>query len=726
MGREDRQGWLVGAFPDEVIAAFGVDRSVVAEAAKAAATGEIEGVAVEADRFVERESVAHHHAIERGDGELASRAILVAQAQALAVGGREAPHAAAVSQDPLVQQELRHAGIVRLAHARFNGESPHMRRVLLAVIAACGGSQVVEQHPTTDIAKQLPATLEATQPKTGEPRTVHLRVWTDTAVRALPHWKEDISDQIDYASQLLTPLLGVKLSIDTWKDWDRKGDPHEALHDLDAKDDGKDVTWVIGYVAAPDTASKAMGELGDAQLLGHTVTLRAYNEDIESRALAAKLPDLKSADRAEVLTAYKRHKQTVVLLHMLAQTLGAIDEADPTWIQNPAYSTKQSTFSDRNRDLIQLAIDERLTGGTDQTIAHDLLEAIEKQDWGGWIPGDHDQVVSTLRTVVNAAKAGQTAPDIPTAAMEQYDRIKGLVAHHQLAEALVELDNVLTAYPANASLRLLKCQIMLEKPGVADKTTRAACARVTDLAPGDPTVHFVVGEALIKAGAVDDARKELVLAAGKIGNLNLGQADAWRRLAAIYTAMGALTWTDEVLAAGKLEGVPEAAAVASTRARYGVPKGSKLLKPEAEGPFVAALRGASELIYGNKYPDAHKALDAIDRKWPNAPGTAAFRCDLAMREGNYGLAQSSCNRALAADPDESWALYLAGVLAFRDTSASGTKAGIAKLERAIKIDPDLGQAWRALGKAYAREKNQAAIDQLSKDYAAKFGTPLPP
>jgi len=600
-----------------------------------------------------------------------------------------------------------------------------MRRALLAVIAACGGSQVVEQPHTTDVAKQLPATLEATQPKTGDPRAVHVRVWTDASVRALPHWKEDITDQIDYASQFLTPLLGVKLTVDAWKDWDRQGDPHDALRDLNAKDDGKDVTWVIGYVTAGDTASKAMGELGDAQLLGHAVTVRAYNDDVEARALAAKLPDLKPADKSEVLSAYKRHKQTVVLLHMLAQTLGAIAEADPSWIQNPGYSTKQSTFSDRNRELLQLGIDERLTGGTDQTIAHDLLEAIEKQDWGGWIPGEHDQVVATLRTVVNAAKAGQTAPDIPAAAAEQYDRIKGLIAHHDLAEAQVELDNVLAAYPGNATLRLLKCQIMLEKPGVADKTTRAACARVTELAPGDPTVHFVVGQALIKAGDIDGARKELVLAAGKIGNLNVGQADAWRRLAAIYAAMGALTWTDEALTAGKLEGVPEAATVASTRARYGIPKGSKVLKPEAEGPFVAALRGASELIYGNKYSDAHKALDAIDRKWPNAPGTAAFRCDLAMREGNFGLAHASCNRALAADPDESWALYLAGVLALRDTGTSGTKTGITRLERAIKVDPDLGQAWRALGKAYAREKNQAAIDQLSKDYAAKFGSPLP-
>src|SRR3569623_3508541 len=175
-----------------------------------------------------------------------------------------------------------------------------------------------------------------------------------------------------------------------------------------------------------------MGVLGDARLLGHTAIVRGYNEPAEKNA--------------EVNDAKKRHKQTVILLHMLAQTLGAIAESDPAWIQNPAYSTKQSTFSDRNRDLLQLAIDQRLTGGTDLTLAHDLLEAIEKQDWGGWIAADHDQVVATLRATLATARSGKTASQIPAAAIEQYDRIRGLAQQKKYAEALMELDNVLPVF----------------------------------------------------------------------------------------------------------------------------------------------------------------------------------------------------------------------------------------------------------------------------------------
>ena len=46
--------------------------------------------------------------------------------------------------------------------------------------------------------------------------------------------------------------------------------------------------------------------------------------------------------------------------------------------------------------------------------------------------------------------------------------------------------------------------------------------------------------------------------------------------------------------------------------------------------------------------------------------------------------------------------------------------------RSVTSDPELGQAWRTLAKAYVRTKDKAAYEQLAKDYQAKFGTPLPP
>ena len=58
--------------------------------------------------------------------------------------------------------------------------------------------------------------------------------------------------------------------------------------------------------------------------------------------------------------------------------------------------------------------------------AHDGLEAILKSEWGGWLPGSHDEVGAALRGIVDRAKSGKTAADVPAAAADQYSRIEGL------------------------------------------------------------------------------------------------------------------------------------------------------------------------------------------------------------------------------------------------------------------------------------------------------------
>ncbi|MEO6777130.1 MAG: hypothetical protein ABI467_29650 [Kofleriaceae bacterium] len=620
------------------------------------------------------------------------------------------------------------------------------------VLGGCGGGAPELEHPKADVTASLPATLEATHPKIGDPRPLHVHVFADTGVRAQPHWKDKLTDQLDYAGQVLAPLLGVRLTVDSIKPWEHTGNDVRAalaaLAEVEKPDD--DTVWVIGYITAGDAAQKAFSELGAGDLLGRRVVVRAWAAKPETDLLAARLPDVEGAQRAELLAAHERHKQTVVLLHTLAQTLGAIDAADPTWIQHPLYSAKQSTFSDRNRELMQLAIDARLGGGTDPVIAHDLLETIVKTEWGGWLPNSHDDVVQTLRNLVDAAKAGKTAADVPPAAYEQFDRVRELAKRGEFSRGLSELDNLMQAYPGNAAMQQEKCELMLAKPtitanaapkaspkpvaprpteqrAVTEPATRQACARVSELAPGDPSPHLAVGEALVRLAKPDiaGARAELVQAAAKIANLKVGQPEAWHRLVAIYAGINALTWTEDAIAAGKLDHAPAAAEVAQSRVRYGVPRGAKFVKPQDEAALVTQTRAAIAAIGGGKLGEGERLLAAAERTWPHAPGLEAMRCDLAFRQSNLDAARAACGRALAADPDESWALYLAGVLALKDTSAAGTRIGIERLKHAIAVDPELGQAWRALGKAYDRAHDQAAHDELAQRYQTKFNQVLP-
>ena len=188
--------------------------------------------------------------------------------------------------------------------------------------------------------------------------------------------------------------------------------------------------------------------------------------------------------------------------------------------------------------------------------------------------------------------------------------------------------------------------------------------------------------------------------------------------------MGSLTWTEEAIVKAKLEKDPVAIKVQQTRARYGVPSGAKFVAVEQEAALVAAIRKALDLVYASKYGEAEKAISTAEKKWPGAPGLAATRCDLALRMGQVDPARAHCNRALTGDPNDSWALYLSGVIALK--TAAGTAQGIEQLKKALDVDPELGQAWRTLGKAYVRTKDKAALEKLSKDYEAKFSQPLPP
>src|SRR5258705_13410591 len=99
---------------------------------------------------------------------------------------------------------------------------------------------------------------------------------------------------------------------------------------------------------------------------------------------------------------------------------------------------------------------------------------------------------------------------------------------------MIELDSLLTAYPGNAAMHQLKCEILLRppadrKPGTPvpppDKTARAACTKAADLAAGDPAPHISVAEALLVANDGAGARAELVLAEDRIKNLEKGQPE---------------------------------------------------------------------------------------------------------------------------------------------------------------------------------------------------------
>jgi hypothetical protein len=590
-----------------------------------------------------------------------------------------------------------------------------------------------------DLALITPAPLESTSPWKGDPRELKVRVYLDEDFRAQTlHWKQQIEEQFDDANQFLVPALGIRLDVVSYEMWDQRSasmSMNDLAAALQAHDAGDDVAWVVGYVSSLSVASTSFEQLGVAQLLGKHVVIRGYADSGEKKLLAEAFPKVPAVERERAFEARRRHKQTVVLIHEIAHTLGAIHENDPGWIMHASYDVAMSQFSDRSRELMQISIDERIKPKTEQNnaeLAGRLIGYLDANPWGGWVEEERVELATMLRATMDGAAAGGAGggggagPDVPVppAAYDQFKRAQRLAAQGKSADALAELEALVAAYPGTAEIRQAICEVHIGATGPGSDEATAACTRASEITPDDPRPYVARVEAYLRAG---DRVHALALVA-KIEERAGDRAPVWDRIAEIYQAAGRVTQTEAAakrsMELQKATTHPLLEWAARTRARYGLPPDGKRwkIKPDDEGDYITAVRELLDLIYAGKTAEAQAKAQAAEKRWKGAPGILGARCDLHLRLGETGTAKKLCAQAIAGWKGAAWAQYLEGVMALQEHKDA--KAEVS-LRAAITADPELGQAYRALGKALQREKNDAAWKTLAADYQGRFGQPLP-
>lgn len=580
-----------------------------------------------------------------------------------------------------------------------------------------------------NLSKAMPAGLEVARPLPGEARTAHVRVWVDEDYRAgTLHWRQQIEEQLDEANQFLVPAVGVRLDAKAIEPWparsaDRKlGD---VLTALEAQDPGDDVDWVIGYASALSLVEGTFEELGVARPLGRHVVVRGYADGAERKAFAQLFPDTSDAERERVHLARRRHKQTVVLLHELAHTLGAPHENDPTWLLAATYSPEMATLSEPSRAIMQLSLETWLAPRASfdvRTLAARLTSYFEGNPWGGWDDDAKGEFLAALRVIVDAS--GGAAAGLAGAANEQLLAARRLAQAGKLGEALAELDAIAAAYPASPDVRMAICELRVARDGATDDAAVKACQRVADVAPDDPRPQMVLAGALASKGDLAGARAHLAAVDAMAGD----RVPVWMAAAEAYLALGLVSDAERAARSAEQRqpgvGADVLAWVLRTRGRYGLPPGGVpgKIAPADEPAYVAAVRDLLAAIYADKFADAKKLAKAAGKRWRGAPGLLAAECDLALRQQALPAARKLCDQAIAAWSGAAWALYLRGVML---AQANKLPAGIASLRAAIAAEPELAQAYRALGKALDRAGDAAAKAQLATEYQARFGAALP-
>ena len=624
------------------------------------------------------------------------------------------------------------------------------RLIPLAVVVTLGLSACLVHKSVRDyrkaqrdaLVRSMPGKLEVTKPVTGDPRVAKVRIWVDDDFRAQNvRWRAHIEEQVDEANQFLVPALGLRLEITEMKPWAvRQADRTlaQVIEALEQLDDGKDVTWVLAYTSSLSLVEASFEQLGVARPLGRHMVVRGY-ADIEERKLFERnLPDTSEGDREVVHQARRRHKQALVLIHELGHTLGAMHEVDPSWIMHDAYSVAMTQLSDRSRELMQISLEAWLTAPTrpdERTLAARLVTYLESNPWGGWNEAELREWVAHLHAIGATAGGpdgggggGAGGPDVPVppAAFEQFRRAQQLARQGKLDDALAELEALVTAYPASAEIRQGICEVQVGKVGPGGAAAVAACDRAAELSPDDVRPYLVRIQGHLTKG---DPRAAIALMT-QVEQRAGERAEAWDQVATIYQGLNLVTSAERAGARAaqlgkRTEPHPVVAWAGRTRARYGLPPDARRWKIAVadEGEYVLAVRELLDLIYASKTSEAVTKATAAEKRWKAAPGILAARCDLHLRQGELAKARTLCRQAIAGWPGAAWALYLGGVIAFQDGKP---RDAVKSLQRAIAADPELAQAYRALGKALKVTNATAERDALAAEYQRRFGSALPP
>ncbi len=577
----------------------------------------------------------------------------------------------------------------------------------LAVAAGCPRSPTEIQR---DYARTLkPAEVEAAPPEgpaggaPGRVRVLRVRVWADADYRAQTlRWKERILAQVDRANAVLQAQFGVRLDAGEPRAWDRGGrgdDLEGAVADLAAADEGRDAGWVVGFVSALPFFSDSPHLLGMARYFGRHVVLRGMDSLAEVQAIDAAFDKLPARERDQLARERRLHRETALLLHEWAHTLGAFHERSGESIMSPTYGARVSAFSAASVEIIRLGLEHR-----------DAVDLASRARWGAAYrevltrhAEEHWSAESRERALAEAALWFGAARAVPGPAARPG---KGAAAPRSEAEARGACQAA-TARAPRSREALEACRAAAEVPGAR------------------PEDQVALAYALLEQKDVPGA---LAAAARAEAALWVEQAGPrwWSSLAQLYGRADTCSAAER--AASRAEGDPVAEQVVAdcTRLRrsVGLPRGEGRGVPEArEHEYVAAVQEAQLAAFRKRTDQALERARLIEKAFPGSPGAPLVRCTARAEDRPRARARADCTAAAEAAPEAVLPQYLLGLAA---ADEGRWQAARDHLRRAVRLDEGMGAAWVKLATAYEKLGEAQALEALRTGYQARFGVPLRP
>ena len=563
---------------------------------------------------------------------------------------------------------------------------------LAAVLALDAGCRTTEDNQRDNARTLRPADVEARAAASAPSvaiRTYRLRVYADVSYQEQTlRWREKLGAQIERANRVLEPLFGARLALESVRPWNAGAASSQlgrAIEALERVDPGTDVDWVLGLVPASESVAIADSLLGMAATFGRHVVLRAMHSREEWNAMEASLDHLSASERQDVVRERMLHRETVVLLHEWAHTLGAFHERDPEWLMSPQYGTHESRFSAESAAIVRLGLSHR-----------DARDPAARAEWA-----------TAYRAVLAHTES----------AWDGATREQALAA----ANAFFAGADGAAPLAAGASGPERACLAAAARSMRAGETL-SACRAAAEAA--DAGADVLVALAVVLLDRHDHPGSARALARAELALDARGAAPAsWLKLAQLYAEADACSAAERL--AGRVGTHAGADVVradcARVRREFGLASVSPPLAADREAEYVASMRDADRYLASRRPDRAARVAEQLGRDFPGAPGLALVTCRARAAGKDRAAAREACEAAAAAAPDAPHPRRTLGVLAVAERR---WRDAAIHLARAVELDDGDGEAWAKLALAHRRAGDDAALEALRARYRARFGTAL--
>lgn len=611
-------------------------------------------------------------------------------------------------------------------------------RVLLTLLLL-GGSGCVKRPVDyeREYARTLaPKRLENTsaQASSGPRRTLRVRIYADADYRAqVLRWEPAIEAQLRRASEVVGGPLGVVFEVDSTRVWKRPGttqDLESALKELEALDRGEDVDLVIGLVSALPVFTVSHHELGLARMFGRHCVLRGMDSPEEYKAFLEIFPHLPDSEREALYRERKLHKETSVLLHEWAHTLGVFHVQDSRWMMHPGYEPSQAAFAPQTLQHMALSLHHlpqaRRSQEAQQAWARDLEALLTGTVWPEWEGPDKQAALAwTKRVLAGREPLGPETPSpLLPADARRLDEVMALDKQGRVEVAAQQLEPLVQRYPRDERVQVMACYLAV-RTAPKLQATRERCESLAERFPNEVSLQMNLAMLHLQAGNPTEAQATLVKTREMLEAQHQTRPELWAHLAGLFRNAACVTWAEQ--AAAKAPGNADAAEVLTwatqTRRWTGLPSDPSVsgVPVEREGTFIRSVKELEGQLDQDTGGRVRTQLATLSREYPRTAMVQVLQCELSLRSGQLAPARTACRKALAIHEETIQAHFILGWLAANTHAGEEART---HLERVIALEPAHPDAWRMLAEQYRTAGKSRELKELQEHYRARFSREL--